>query len=131
MVRAGRKDSDYPHHCTKFPQGMYENGGLLDFCTNPVCSATDRYPLSPVDYAGELAFWLRRVVSTETKSTGGLVLKGVSRLMLYVVMLFGGIFRAEADQPALVFPPMTGSVVDAAQMLDSQTAVRLAVAARA
>ncbi|SDW26231.1 uncharacterized protein SAMN05444064_102180 [Pseudomonas syringae] len=58
-------------------------------------------------------------------------MKGVSRLMLYVVMLFGGIFRAEADQPALVFPPMTGSVVDAAQMLDSQTAVRLARLLRA
>lgn len=58
-------------------------------------------------------------------------MKCVSRLMVYVVMLFGGILRAEADPPALVFPPMTGSVVDAAQMLDSQTSVRLARLLRA
>ncbi|NAS61320.1 methanol dehydrogenase, partial [Pseudomonas syringae pv. actinidiae] len=44
-------------------------------------------------------------------------MKSVSRLMLYMVMLLGGVFRADAQEPALVFPPMTGSVVDAAQML--------------
>ncbi|WP_046722362.1 TPM domain-containing protein [Pseudomonas syringae] len=43
-----------------------------------------------------------------------------------MVMLLGGVLRAEAEPSALVFPPMTGSVVDAAQMLDSQTTVRLA-----
>ncbi|PBP70928.1 methanol dehydrogenase [Pseudomonas syringae] len=53
-------------------------------------------------------------------------MKSVSQWMLYVVMLLGGVLRAEAEPEALVFPPMTGSVVDAAQMLDSQTTVRLA-----
>lgn len=53
-------------------------------------------------------------------------MKSVSQWMLYVVMLLGGVLRAEAEPSALVFPPMTGSVVDAAQMLDSQTTVRLA-----
>lgn len=48
-----------------------------------------------------------------------------------MVMLLGGVFRADAQEPALVFPPMTGSVVDAAQMLDSQTTVRLARLLRA
>ncbi|WP_163014768.1 TPM domain-containing protein [Pseudomonas viridiflava] len=51
--------------------------------------------------------------------------------MLYAVMTLGVAFRAQADQPVLVFPPMTGSVVDAAQMLDSQTTVRLAKLLRA
>jgi uncharacterized protein len=54
------------------------------------------------------------------------ILKSVSQWLLYVVMLLGGVLRAEAEPSALVFPPMTGSVVDAAQMLDSQTTVRLA-----
>ncbi|MCF5709017.1 TPM domain-containing protein [Pseudomonas syringae] len=52
-------------------------------------------------------------------------------MMLYAVMTLGVAFRAQAEQPVLVFPPMTGSVVDAAQMLDSQTAVRLAKLLRA
>ncbi|KPZ07619.1 Uncharacterized protein ALO43_01376 [Pseudomonas tremae] len=67
----------------------------------------------------------------DSKSTGGLILKSVSRWMLYVVMLVGGAGIAGADEPALVFPPMTGSVVDAAQMLDSRTTVRLARLLRA
>lgn len=58
-------------------------------------------------------------------------MKSVSQWMLYVVMLLGGGLRAEAEPTALVFPPMTGSVVDAAQMLDSQTTVRLARLLRA
>ncbi|GAB0075780.1 Uncharacterized protein ALO36_02159 [Pseudomonas syringae pv. tomato] len=58
-------------------------------------------------------------------------MKSVSRLMLCMVMFLGGVFRADAQEPALVFPPMTGSVVDAAQMLDSQTTVRLARLLRA
>ncbi|RMV50627.1 hypothetical protein ALP10_02997 [Pseudomonas syringae pv. helianthi] len=58
-------------------------------------------------------------------------MKSVSQWVLYVVMLLGGGLRAEAEPPALVFPPMTGSVVDAAQMLDSQTTVRLARLLRA
>ncbi len=58
-------------------------------------------------------------------------MKCVFQMMLYAVMTLGVAFRAQADQPVLVFPPMTGSVVDAAQMLDSQTTVRLAKLLRA
>ncbi|MCI3946873.1 hypothetical protein K0038_03949 [Pseudomonas syringae] len=58
-------------------------------------------------------------------------MKCVSQLMLYMVMLLGGVCSAGADEPPLVFPPMTGSVVDAAQMLDSRTTVRLARLLRA
>lgn len=79
-----------------------------------------------MDYAGELVFWLRRVVSMDSKTPEVWILKSVSQWLLYVVMLLGGVLRAEAEPSALVFPPMTGSVVDAAQMLDSQTTVRLA-----
>ena len=58
-------------------------------------------------------------------------MKCVFQMMLYAVMTLGVAFRAQAEQPVLVFPPMTGSVVDAAQMLDSQTTVRLAKLLRA
>ncbi|CAM3486012.1 TPM domain-containing protein [Pseudomonas floridensis] len=58
-------------------------------------------------------------------------MKCVLQIMLYAVMTLGVAFRAQAEQPVLVFPPMTGSVVDAAQMLDSHTAVRLAKLLRA
>ncbi|MFJ4142305.1 TPM domain-containing protein [Pseudomonas sp. NPDC089734] len=42
-----------------------------------------------------------------------------------MVISAGGVLRVQAEPPALVFPPMTGSVVDSAQMLDSQATVRL------
>jgi len=58
-------------------------------------------------------------------------LKCVLQMMLYAVMALGVAFRVQAEPPVLVFPPMTGSVVDAAQMLDSQTTVRLAKLLRA
>ncbi|WP_122314567.1 YgcG family protein [Pseudomonas cichorii] len=41
-------------------------------------------------------------------------------------MLWGSALKVQAEQLALVFPPMTGNVVDSAQMLDSQATVRLA-----
>jgi uncharacterized protein len=55
----------------------------------------------------------------------------VLRLILPILMLLGSAASARAEAPALVFPPMTGSVVDAAQMLDSQTVMRLARLLRA
>lgn len=53
-------------------------------------------------------------------------MKWVLQLILPILMWSGGATCASAEAPALVFPPMTGNVVDAAQMLDSQTAMRLA-----
>jgi len=58
-------------------------------------------------------------------------LKCVLPIMLFLLMAVGSVFRAQAEPPALVFPPMTGSVIDAAQMLDSQTSVRLSKLLRA
>lgn len=58
-------------------------------------------------------------------------MKCVLRLILPILMWLGGVANAKAEAPALVFPPMTGNVVDAAQMLDSQTAMRLARLLRA
>ncbi|SHN19305.1 uncharacterized protein SAMN05216593_112102 [Pseudomonas asturiensis] len=58
-------------------------------------------------------------------------MKCVSQMMFCALMMWGTAFRAYAEQPVLVFPPMTGSVVDAGQMLDSQTSVRLSKLLRA
>lgn len=58
-------------------------------------------------------------------------MKCVLRLILPILMLLGVAANAKAEAPALVFPPMTGNVVDAAQILDSQTAMRLARLLRA
>jgi uncharacterized protein len=58
-------------------------------------------------------------------------LKCVLQLILPILLLFGSAASARAEAPALVFPPMTGSVVDAAQMLDSKTTMRLARLLRA
>lgn len=52
-------------------------------------------------------------------------MKFVLQLMLFMAISSGGILKVQAEPPALVFPPMTGSVVDSAQMLDSQATVRL------
>lgn len=46
-------------------------------------------------------------------------------MMLSWLLLCLASTMARADEPALLFPPMTGSVVDAAQMLDNPTTVRL------
>lgn len=46
-------------------------------------------------------------------------------MMLSWLLLCVASTMARADEPALLFPPMTGSVVDAAQMLDNPTTVRL------
>ncbi len=54
------------------------------------------------------------------------MLKFVLQHMFYAAMLWGVAFKSQAEQVALVFPPMTGNVVDSAQMLDSQATVRLA-----
>jgi uncharacterized protein len=58
-------------------------------------------------------------------------LKCVLQLIMPIVMWLAGAASAWAETPALVFPPMTGSVVDSAQMLDRQTTVRLARLLRA
>lgn len=58
-------------------------------------------------------------------------MKCVLQLILPILMLLGGVASARAEVPTLVFPPMTGSVVDAGQMLDSRTAMRLARLLRA
>lgn len=78
------------------------------------------------DYAGELLFWLSVSNQQIQRSCGGRNLKCVLRLILPIVMLLGGVTGVRAQAPALVFPPMTGNVVDAGQMLDSATAMRLA-----
>ncbi|GFM79888.1 hypothetical protein PSCICN_05800 [Pseudomonas cichorii] len=54
------------------------------------------------------------------------MLKFVLQHMFYIAMLWGSALKVQAEQLALVFPPMTGNVVDSAQMLDSQATVRLA-----
>lgn len=54
------------------------------------------------------------------------MLKFVLQHVFYAVVLWGVVLKAQAEQVALVFPPMTGNVVDSAQMLDSQATVRLA-----
>ncbi|MDF2641442.1 MAG: hypothetical protein K0R45_714 [Pseudomonas sp.] len=58
-------------------------------------------------------------------------MKCVLQLILPIAIWLGGAASAWAQAPTLVFPPMTGSVVDAAQMLDSQTSMRLARLLRA
>lgn len=58
-------------------------------------------------------------------------MKCVLQLIMPIVMWLGGAANTWAEPAALVFPPMTGSVVDAAQMLDSQTTMRLARLLRA
>ena len=58
-------------------------------------------------------------------------MKCVLQLILPMLITLVGMASARAEAPALVFPPMTGSVVDAAQMLDSHTTVRLARLLRA
>ncbi len=63
---------------------------------------------------------------TDWQGRAGEALKAVlNMMMLSVLLLCSATQMARADEPALLFPPMTGSVVDAAQMLDNPTTARL------
>ncbi len=79
-----------------------------------------------MDYAGELVFWLRRVVSMDSKNTGGLDFEVCFTVVVVRGDAVGRGIACRGRAISAGFPPMTGSVVDAAQMLDSQTTVRLA-----